>query len=122
LTDEAHFHVLRLLAERPDASQRQLAVALGISFGKANCCIQALPQKGWVKANNFATNLNKGAYRYFLTTSGMQAKARLSARFLPRKLTEYEVPKPDGAFAPSGPFRNLGFVWAAAPAKTCGTG
>jgi hypothetical protein len=27
LTDEAHFPVLRLLAERPDASQRQLAAA-----------------------------------------------------------------------------------------------
>ncbi|MGB5734844.1 MAG: winged helix-turn-helix transcriptional regulator, partial [Thiohalocapsa sp.] len=41
MTDEAHFRVLRLLAERPDASQRQLAAALGISLGKVNYCIQA---------------------------------------------------------------------------------
>jgi len=42
VTDEAHFRVLGLPAERPDASQRQLASALGMSLGKANYCIQAL--------------------------------------------------------------------------------
>jgi EPS-associated MarR family transcriptional regulator len=91
LTDEAHLRVLRLLSERPDASQRQLAAALGISLGKANYCVQALLQKGWVKANNFANNRNKGAYRYLLTPSGIEAKARLTARFLQRKLAEYEA-------------------------------
>jgi EPS-associated MarR family transcriptional regulator len=91
LTDEAHFRVLRLLAERPDASQRQLAAALGISLGKANYCMQALLQKGWVKAANFANNRNKGAYRYLLTPSGIEAKARLTARFLQRKLAEYDA-------------------------------
>ena len=91
MTDEAHFRVLRLLAERPDASQRQLAAALGISLGKVNYCIQALLQQGWVKANNFANNRNKGAYRYLLTPSGIDAKARLTARFLKRKLDEYQA-------------------------------
>ena len=91
MTEEAHFRVLRLLAERPDASQRQLAAALGISLGKANYCVQALLQKGWVKATNFANNRNKGAYRYLLTPSGLEAKARLTARFLQRKLAEYEA-------------------------------
>jgi EPS-associated MarR family transcriptional regulator len=91
LTDEAHFRVLRLLAERPDASQRQLAAALGISLGKVNYCLQALLQKGWVKANNFANNRRKVAYRYLLTPSGLEAKARLTARFLQRKLAEYDA-------------------------------
>jgi EPS-associated MarR family transcriptional regulator len=91
VTDEAHFRVLRLLAEQPNASQRQLAKALGISLGKTNYCIQALLQKGWVKANNFASNRNKGVYRYLLTPSGLEAKARLTARFLQRKLAEYEA-------------------------------
>ena len=91
MTDEAHFRVLRLLAEQPDASQRQLAKALGISLGKTTYCIKALLQKGWVKANNFASNRNKGAYRYLLTPSGVEAKARLTARFLQRKLAEYEA-------------------------------
>jgi EPS-associated MarR family transcriptional regulator len=91
LTDEAHFRVLRLLAERPDASQRQLAAALGISLGKTNYCVQALLQKGWVKAASFASNRNKGAYRYLLTPQGLEAKARLTASFLKRKMAEYEA-------------------------------
>ena len=91
MTVEAHFRVLRLLAAQPDASQRQLATALGIGLGKANYCVQALLQKGWVKVNNFASNRNKGAYRYLLTPSGVEAKARLAARFLQRKLAEYEA-------------------------------
>jgi EPS-associated MarR family transcriptional regulator len=91
VSDEAHFRVLRLLAQQPDASQRQLAKALGISLGKTNYCIQALLQKGWLKANNFANNRHKGIYRYLLTPSGLEAKARLTARFLQRKLAEYEA-------------------------------
>jgi EPS-associated MarR family transcriptional regulator len=91
LTDEPHFRVLRVLAEQPDASQRQLAAALGISLGKANYCIQALLQKGWVKATNFAHNRDKGVYRYLLTPQGLEAKARLTACFLKRKLAEYEA-------------------------------
>ena len=91
MSDEAHFRVLRLLAQQPDASQRQLAKALGISLGKTNYCIQALLQKGWLKANNFANNRNKGIYGYLLTPSGLEAKARLTARFLQRKLAEYEA-------------------------------
>jgi EPS-associated MarR family transcriptional regulator len=91
LTDEAHLRILRLLAEHPDASQRRLAAALGISLGKANYCIQALLRKGWVKANNFASNRNKGVYRYLLTPQGLEAKARLTARFLKHKLAEYEA-------------------------------
>jgi len=91
VNDEAHFRVLRLLAQQPDASQRQLAKALGISLGKTNYCIQALLQKGWLKANNFANNRHKGIYRYLLTPSGLEAKARLTARFLQRKLAEYEA-------------------------------
>ena len=89
----AHFRVLRLLAEQPDASQRQLAKALGISLGKTNYCVQALLQNGWLKANNFANNRHKCVYRYLLTPSGLEAKARLTARFLQRKPAEYEALK-----------------------------
>ena len=91
MNDEAHFRVLRLLAEQPDASQRQLAKALGISLGKTNYCIQALLQKGWLKVNHFANNRTKDAYRYLLTPSGVEAKARFTARFLQCKLAEYEA-------------------------------
>ena len=90
LHEENHLKVLRLLADRPDVSQRELARALGISLGKANYCLKALLDKGFIKAQNFAGNRNKLAYIYLVTPAGLAAKARLTARFLRRKLLEYD--------------------------------
>jgi hypothetical protein len=67
LSDDIHYRLLKLLQAQPDASQRQLALALGISLGKAN----------------------KLAYVYLLTPQGIDAKARITARFLKRKQAEY---------------------------------
>jgi EPS-associated MarR family transcriptional regulator len=91
LRDEVHYRLLKLLAEHPEASQRQLADALGVSLGKINYCVKALIDKGWVKVNNFRNNKNKLAYAYLLTPSGVDAKARITARFLKRKLAEFEA-------------------------------
>jgi len=91
LTDEYRSKILRLLQEHPEINQRQLARELGISLGRANYCVQALVQKGLVKANNFKNSNNKKAYAYFLTRRGMSEKARATARFLERKLAEYEA-------------------------------
>jgi len=88
-----HYRLLTLLAERPDVSQRQLADALGFSLGKINYCVKALLDKGWVKAQNFKNSKNKLAYAYVLTPSGIDAKARITARFLKRKMAEYEALK-----------------------------
>lgn len=88
--DEVHYRLLRLLAERPQASQRDLARALGVSLGKVNYCLRALLDQGWIKASNFRNSRNKLAYLYVLTPSGIEARARLTRHFLQRKLTEYE--------------------------------
>jgi len=93
LSDDLHYRLLKLLEERPDASQRQLSAALGISLGKINYCVRALLDKGWIKATNFKNSKNKLAYVYLLTPSGVDAKARITARFLRRKLAEYDVLK-----------------------------
>jgi len=93
LSDEVHYRLLRLLAERPDATQRQLADALGVSLGKTNYCVKALLDKGWVKARNFKNSKQKLAYSYILTPSGIEAKAGITARFLQRKKAEYEALK-----------------------------
>lgn len=74
-------------------TQRELAEALGVSLGAANYCLKALVQKGWVKLENFQNNPKKLGYLYLLTPMGMAAKTRLTARFLRRKLAEYEVLK-----------------------------
>jgi len=91
MIDETHYRLLKLLAERPEVSQRQLAQTLGISLGKINYCLRALLDQGWVKANNFKNNKNKLAYAYLLTPQGIEAKARIAARFLARKIAEYEA-------------------------------
>ena len=48
-TEDLRFRVLKLLQERPDISQRELARQLGISHGKMNYCLKALMDKGLVK-------------------------------------------------------------------------
>ena len=90
LSDEYRYKILRLLEEDPQMSQRALARALGISLGKVNYCLQALIDRGLVKANNFKNNKNKVAYMYLLTPRGISEKARVTVRFLKYKMSEYE--------------------------------
>ena len=84
---------MRLLETNPEMTQRELAEALGVSLGAANYCLKALVEKGWVKLENFQNNPNKLGYLYLLTPMGMAAKTALTARFLRRKLVEYEALK-----------------------------
>jgi EPS-associated MarR family transcriptional regulator len=93
LNDDVQYRLLKLLTERPEASQRQISEALGISLGKVNYCVKALIDQGWIKANNFKNSRNKLAYAYLLTPSGIEAKARITARFLKRKIAEYHAIK-----------------------------
>src|SRR3990172_1115090 len=60
--DEAHYRLLRLLDSSPNLSQRELARELGVSLGKVNCCVNALIEKGWVKARNFRNSNHKLAH------------------------------------------------------------
>ena len=82
--------VMRVVADSPTASQRSLALALGISLGKTNFLLRELLKKGLVKAENFRRSDNKLAYLYLLTPSGVVAKARLTQEYLHRKEAEYE--------------------------------
>lgn len=91
LTDEYRYKLLQLLESNPQASQRELANALGISLGKANYCLNALMERGLVKARNFTNSRNKRAYMYYLTPQGLQEKARVTVRFFKQRMQEYEV-------------------------------
>ncbi|MGO9592493.1 MAG: MarR family EPS-associated transcriptional regulator [Steroidobacteraceae bacterium] len=90
LGDEIHYKLMRLLEANPEMSQRDVARELGVSLGKANYCLRALVQKGWVKMTNFTNNRNKAAYMYLLTPRGIESKVKLTARFLQTKKSEYE--------------------------------
>jgi EPS-associated MarR family transcriptional regulator len=91
LTDEYRYKLLQLLEEKPHASQRELANALGISLGKVNFCLNALMERGLIKARNFTNSRNKRAYMYYLTPRGLQEKARVTVRFFRQKMLEYEA-------------------------------
>ena len=88
--DEVQLQVMRRLHESPELSQRGLAKELGVSLGSVNHCFKALVDKGWVKVQNFRRSPNKLGYVYLLTPSGVAEKSALTARFLRRKLEEYE--------------------------------
>jgi EPS-associated MarR family transcriptional regulator len=89
-SDEIQFRVLRLLKENPQLTQREVAAALGVSLGKANFCIKALFERGLIKLNNFQSSRHKLAYSYLLTPAGIAEKSAITARFLKRKMQEYE--------------------------------
>ncbi len=81
---------LEVLQQQPTLSQRELAVLLGVSLGKANYCLRKLLAKGLLKAQNFKNSKNKLAYAYVLTPAGVAARAELTAEFLRVKVMEYE--------------------------------
>ena len=89
--DELRLRVMRVLEENPEASQRQIASELNVSLGGVNYCLKALVDRGLVKLGNFAKSDRKIGYAYFLTPEGMTEKAKITARFLKRKMAEYEL-------------------------------
>ncbi len=89
VSEDRHFHALRLLQANPALSQRALARELGVSVGAANYCVRALVDKGWIKIQNFRTSKDKRAYTYLLTPRGIEQKAQITLRFLQRKEAEY---------------------------------
>lgn len=91
--EDTHFRLLRLLETHSELSQRDLARELGASLGKVNYCLNALINKGLVKARNFKNSRNKLAYAYLLTPRAIDQKAVITLHFLRRKMTEYETLK-----------------------------
>ncbi len=93
LQEDTKFRLMQLLHDNPQISQREMAKALGISFGGINYCLNALIEKGLVKIYNFSQNQNTFGYSYLLTPTGISEKTVLTASFLKRKLEEYEALK-----------------------------
>ena len=89
----AHLELLRLLEQHPEYSQRQLAIALGVSLGKTHYLLKALLGKGYVKAQNFQRSDRKLGYLYVLTPQGVRQRLQLTQSFLVRKEREYEMLK-----------------------------
>jgi len=91
LQEDIHLRTLRLIAENPSMTQRDLASRIGISVGAAHYCLAALADKGLIKLGNFSASRNKRGYVYLLTPAGISAKTALTIKFLQRKLAEYSA-------------------------------
>ena len=88
-TDQVQLHILKIVEEQPEISQRQLAERLGVSLGKINYLLKALLDKGHIKAGNFLRAEDRLKYAYLLTPEGMSAKLQLTRSYLARKELEY---------------------------------
>ena len=88
--NQDHFNTLRKIQNKPNSTQRELAVQLGFSLGKLNYCLKALKNKGLVKISNFKKNPSKVNYIYMPTPKGITEKSKLTINFMQRKMKEYE--------------------------------
>ena len=87
---EINYKLLKLLEEKPNLTQRQMAKEMGVSLGKFNYCLKELVKKGFVKVDRFTSSENKAAYMYLLTPKGIEEKVRVTHGFLQRKLIEFD--------------------------------
>ncbi len=85
------FLILRQLDAAPDATQRATAEALGISLGRLNAHLRAVAEAGLVKITDRPGPDRRQRFAYALTSRGAVEKARLTDRFLARKLAEYDA-------------------------------
>ena len=90
---ERSFQCLRLIHKYGDISTRELATRMQISNGAAYYVLNALIEKGYVKAENFKNSSNKLGYLYLLTPDGLREKSRLTGKFILHKRQEYNALK-----------------------------
>ncbi len=90
MTEESSYQIVKILEANPQVSQRELARGLDISLGKVNYCLKGLINKGIIKAKRFRNSDNKLTYAYVLTPRGIEARSKLTAHYLKRRLKEYE--------------------------------
>ena len=91
MNQELSIKLIKALEKAPQQSQRALSESCGVSLGSIHYCLNALIEKGYVKAQNFKNAQNKLAYAYILTPSGIALKKDLTIAFLRRKQAEYEA-------------------------------
>jgi len=88
---ESDYRILEVLKKNPNISQRDLAKELGYSLGKVNYLLEALFSRGLLKMDNFIKSNNKIGYMYILTPKGISQRAKITKKFLNRKIKEHEM-------------------------------
>ncbi len=85
------FRLLRQLDRAPEASQRDMAKAIGVSLGRLNAGLRAATEAGLVKVSRRDGPDRRQRFAYVLTPRGAAEKTRLTDRFLARKFAEYDA-------------------------------
>lgn len=91
IREDTRYRILRLLADNPNLSQRELANAVGVSAGSVHYVLNALIEAGLIKISNFRAAEDRRRYAYLLTPEGIAQQAEITRRFLARKVEEYEA-------------------------------
>lgn len=89
--DDQLFRLLRQLDLAPDASQRAIAKALGVSLGGLNAQLRAAADAGLIRISDRKGDDRRQRYAYALTARGAARKVQLTDQFLARKLAEYDA-------------------------------
>ncbi len=87
---ESQFKTLRELSKDSTLSQRDLSQKMGLSLGRVNYIVNALVEKGYIKAERFKNSKNKMGYMYTITPKGLRERLIQTQAFLQQKTAEYE--------------------------------
>jgi len=85
------FRLLRQLDIAPDASQRVMATAIGVSLGRLNALLRAATDTGLVNVSDRDGPDKRARFAYAITSRGGAEKNRLTEKFLARKFAEYDA-------------------------------
>ncbi|MEO0678661.1 MAG: winged helix-turn-helix transcriptional regulator, partial [Pseudomonadota bacterium] len=89
--DDQLFQLLRELDTAPEASQRVMAAAIGVSLGRLNTLLREATEAGLVKITERNSTDRRARMAYTLTPRGAGEKNRLIDAFLARKFAEYDA-------------------------------
>ena len=78
-------HLLDELAQRPEATQRELSKRIGTALGLTNLMLRRLAKKGYVKISG----TKRSRIRYLITPQGILEKSRLTCEFIQYSLSLY---------------------------------
>jgi DNA-binding MarR family transcriptional regulator len=78
-------HILEEIERNPETTQANLAAQLGVAVGSVNWYLKRLTTKGYVKV----THLQRRKLHYFLTSSGLARKVKLTRSYVDVSLRVY---------------------------------
>jgi DNA-binding MarR family transcriptional regulator len=80
--NDKEISLLEVLKNRPDAGQRDMAEAIGLSLGMTNLLLKDLSARGWM----LMRKLSARKVQYVLTPEGVKELSRRSYRFLKKSI------------------------------------